>query len=54
MRLIHWAVPRAPLLAGLLLNVVLFESLAPGQTFTISTVAGTGTRGFIGRRRSGR
>jgi sugar lactone lactonase YvrE len=35
-------------LAGLLLNVVLFGSLAPGQTFTISTVAGLGRAGFSG------
>ena len=34
--------------AGMLLNVVLFASLAPGQTFTISTVAGMGHAGFSG------
>jgi sugar lactone lactonase YvrE len=48
MRSIQWAVPGAPLLAGLLLSVVIFESLASGQTFTISTVAGTGHAGFSG------
>ena len=48
MRLINGARCRAPFLAGLLLNFVLIESLALGQTFTISTVAGTGHAGFSG------
>jgi len=48
MLLIHWAASRAVLLASVLLNIVLFENLAPGQSFTISTVAGTGHAGFSG------
>jgi sugar lactone lactonase YvrE len=48
MRIIHCVAPRAPFLAGLLPYVMLFESLALGQTFTISTVAGTGRAGFSG------
>src|SRR5215510_11557553 len=48
MRLSNWTSCCALFLAGLLLNFVLLESLALGETFTISTVAGTGHPGFSG------
>lgn len=48
MSLIDWPASRVVLLVGLSLNGLFLESLALGQTFTISTVAGTGHAGFSG------